>query len=488
MEVYGSVGTFFRDSSTTSAVTFSNSLLLSAAEYKNSFTLSKSSTTEQYSVGGDIILKVGCTQDNASMVIGSTQVDFKVGASIVFSAPYSQYKTVQDLIALVNSQSTFSASIGSSKYLFVAPSSLDRGTFYISRSNSAHQPCRIKEDAVQWSEMIAGSALAIPELSSQSGLPEPSAVEVFFSGGSKAGSTSASFVAAIDALEMVDTNFVVPLVSKDASDDISDGFTESSSTYTVDAVNAYLKSHVLKMSALKARKNRIAVGSRSGSYEDQKNAAGLLSSYRFGMAFQDVRVVNGSGVLEQFQPWMAAVVAAGMQAAAGYKGIVKKFANVFGVIKPEGDFNPARNSELEDALKAGLLILERVPTGGFRWVSDQMTYSVDNNFVYNSLQAVYIVDLMIMTLIQNFDRAVVGKSVAEVSATVALSFLDGQCFNFKRLRWIAASDDAPKGYKNARVKITGGVMEVSLEVKLAGIIYFVPISFTISQVVQEEQG
>jgi hypothetical protein len=113
-----------------------------------------------------------------------------------------------------------------------------------------------------------------------------------------------------------------------------------------------------------------------------------------------------------------------------------------------------------------------------------MTYTVDNNFVYNSLQAVYLADLMTLTLIQLFDRSVVGRSVAEISAAAGLALLESQMFDFLRLRWIAPSDDAPKGYKNAVVKISGGVMHISVEVKLAGLIYFVPISLTISQVEQ----
>jgi len=53
-----------------------------------------------------------------------------------------------------------------------------------------------------------------------------------------------------------------------------------------------------------------------------------------------------------------------------------------------------------------------------------------------------------------------------------------------RLRFIAPSDDAPKGYKNAKVSLKGGVMSIYLEAKLAGLIYFVPIQFEISQVEQ----
>ena len=56
--------------------------------------------------------------------------------------------------------------------------------------------------------------------------------------------------------------------------------------------------------------------------------------------------------------------------------------------------------------------------------------------------------------------------------------------DFLRLKLIAVSDDAPKGFKNATIKISGTAMVVQIEVKLNGTIYFVPINFLVSQVVQ----
>jgi hypothetical protein len=105
--------------------------------------------------------------------------------------------------------------------------------------------------------------------------------------------------------------------------------------------------------------------------------------------------------------------------------------------------------------------------------------------VFNSIQAVYLADLMTLSLIDAFDKVVVGQSVAEVSAAAALSFLQGQMYNFYRLKWIATSNDAPLGYKNASVRLVGGVMTVTVEAKLAGLIYFVPITLSISEVTQE---
>lgn len=488
MEIVSEPSTICKNPSTGAAASFATGkpLLVSSAETKVSTTISRSNVTDVFNAGGNVVASFGCTQELADMVVGDSDIKFRVNGAEVFSCAYSQFPTLKDVVDFASSQSTFSAATSLSSFNLTASSSLDRGTFKLSASGASSKPGRVKKDASEWQANVSAGSLATAALESgsQSGLPEAMDLAKFLTGGAKGGSTGADWVSAIDACQGVITNFMVPLISKDASEDILLGETESSSTYTVDAVNAYLKSHVIDMSSLKARKNRSAIVSKSGTYEAQKQAAASLSSYRVAMAFQDVKALSGSGTIVQYQPWMAAIIAAGMQAAAGYRGIVKKFANISGVVKPEKDFDTKIPSKLEDALTAGLLILEPVQTGGFRWVSDQTTYAADNNFVYNSLQAVYVADIMALTLIQNFDRAIVGKSVAEISAQVALVFLESEMFNFLRLRFIAPSDDAPKGYKNAKVSLKGGVMSIYLEAKLAGLIYFVPIQFEISQVEQ----
>jgi hypothetical protein len=201
------------------------------------------------------------------------------------------------------------------------------------------------------------------------------------------------------------------------------------------------------------------------------------------MAWAKMKDVSSDGTIKTFPAWYKAAKTAGLSAVAGYKGIVKKFVACSGVVYPAG-FDPRKRGDLEDALESGLLIIEPVNTGGFRYVSDQTTYNIDNNFVYNSIQAVYLADLISLTLIQNGDLVLVGKSVAQVGASVARGFIKTQMDNFLRLNWIARSDDAPLGYRNLSVQLQGGVLFISVEVKLAGLIYFVPISLAISEVTQ----
>lgn len=484
LAIEGNVDSIFRDPNTTLGAGLNNAFRTSPAELKMQIQISNGTRVDSYTVGGDIIIQIGCKIEDATVEVLNDRIEFKENNNLKFTALFSQFNTIKDLVDFINSQTNWSAAVTSSRYQLLRPDTLDKGVFGAT-GLSAVKAARIKRDAAFFSEIVNQNGVVSVEMLQNSGLPESTPTFQFLTGGAKGGTTAAAAVAAIDAAEELDTNFIVPLFSQDAAQDMLEGETESSSTYTIEAINAYVKSHVIEMSQFKRRKNRIAICSKKGTYESVREAAGQLSSNRVALCFQDIRNISGDGTIKQYQPWMAAVIAAGMQSAAGFRGIVKKIANISGAIQAAGDFNSSNPGQQEDALKSGLLFLERIPTGGFRWVSDQMTYSIDANFVYNSLQANYVADLMTLTLINRFDNAVVGKSVAEISAAAAKAILESELFNFLRLKWIAPSTDAPKGYKDPSVKIQGGVMTISVNVKIAGLIYFVPISLTLSQVTQE---
>lgn len=485
LELDGDVSSIFYNGILLEESGLSNALLSSDDEHQNAWTWSRDTVEQTFISGGEILLRLGCEEELATAEVDDDKIDFKINGVVVFSASFKEYKTMSDVVSLVNSNEKWSASLSNNRLAAVNPKELDNGDYTVTTSIAGNETSRIKRDAVVWAEAVSGGALASAELSQQSGLPEEITPDQFLADGAKAGTTSAEFVAAIDAAQSVETNFMTALISRDALADINDGETESSSTYSIDAVNAYLKAHVLQMSQIKIRRNRVAITSRDGATKDSEDAAGDLSTSRAAMVFQRVKDVNASGQIETFQPWLNAIAVAGMQAAAGYKGIVKKSVNISGVSTAENDFNPKKVGDLERVLKAGLLPIEPINTGGFRYVSDQTTYSVDNNFVYNSLQAVYIADLITLDLIQTYDRLVVGKSVAQITAPAALAILESKMSDYKILRWISPSIDAPLGYTNAKVKISGPALIIDVEIKLAGLIYFVPIALTLSQVEQE---
>lgn len=490
-------------------------LLTSTAEYN--VTLNTNRQSDQVSEvltpdGGKVALTIGYNGTTASLTIGTsnpltltTTVTGGVGQNL--SINLTKYKTVSDLAKFISSQPGYSA-IASTTLVGQLPlivtykdshnsvvgtfTTLDAGTYTICSENGA-LPGRIKRDAyalfvdLNSSSILVQLGTTIPPMQATAGLPEPQAT-FFLSGGAKGGTISTNsnkgVTGAIDACQKLQINFLVTLFSQDAAIDTLSNNTDSSSDYTVDGLNAYAKSHVLLMSTFKRRRNRQAFVSKRSTFANDKLAANNLAHYRVTMTFQDVNVVDSSGNITQFQPWMGAVLAAGMQAAGFYRSILFKLINCSGAVMNTGtqDFDSGSDSDLEAAVKNGLLAIQPAPNGGFRWNTDQTTYGIDANFVFNSTQVVYTADTVALSSAQRMEDAFVGQSLADVNANVALSFLKGIFSDLKRLKLLVGDDEAPAGFSTAKVKITQNTMTVLATVKVSGPIVFIPISFQIVQV------
>lgn len=463
-------------------------VLVSPTEYIAKLTASRQldSITEDISAGGAVALKVGYMGTTGSLVNDGTTITITVtggAGSSPAALTIADYPTISDLVAYIGSLTGFTAAAGTAVLGQQPTASLDQGTFGIA-GQFASTPGRIKQDAYKFFNTVANNAVLV-ELSEQpaSGLPAPQALG-FLAGGTKGATTDAIFNNAVDKLQLARGNFLIPLFSRDASEDIDDNLTDLGSTYTIDNIHAYCRAHVLTMSTLKRRRNRQAFLSKRDTFENDKTAAGNMASFRCSMAFEDVKDLKSTGGIFQFQPWMASVKAAAVQAAGFYRPLFRKNLAISGALQAAGDFDFNNDDEMEDALLSGLLPIKQDETGGFYFVSDQTTYGKDTNFVYNSIQAVYVADTVTLTIGQRMEKAFVGQSLADVSAGFALATLDSIMEDMRRLKLITASDDAPKGFKNAKITIKGGTMIVSLEIKLAGALYFIPISVLVSKVEQ----
>lgn len=480
-DVSGNAVTFLSTSSTPT-------LFVSANEYQATLKVTRQfdNVLETITAGGTIAMRVGYAGTTATLTINNTQLTTSVvsglGGNLVITL--SDFKTISDLVAFINSQTGYTASLSTTLTGQLPVASLDQGTFGICGQFNGTQPGRIKADAYKFFKAVTGGSATVNlAVEAATGLPEVQPVQ-YLAGGVKGGSTAAGVQAAIDALQKVRGNFLVPLFARDATDDITDVLTETTSTYTIDAINASAKSHVISMSQVKRRKPRLAFVSKRTTFAKAKEAANNLASERCNLFFQDFKNLDSSGNIKQFQPWMGAVLAAGMQGAGFYRAIFNKGINCSGIVQAAGDFSDMDDGAVEDALLNGLMVARRPEEGGFKWVSDQTTYGKDENFVFNSIQAMYVADLITQTTALRMERAFIGQSVADVSAAVALAFFESIMADFRRLKLIAPSDDAPKGFQNVTISLSGPVMLVSAEVKLAGAIYFIPISFLVTQTVQ----
>lgn len=438
--------------------------------------------SETLDVNAEVALSLGYLGTSGTVTITDNVLTTTVvgGAGGNLSLQLAQFRTVADLADFINNQAGYSASCAASAQQ-LAPAALDDVTNVgIATSVAGNKPGRIKDAANDFNAALATSRGLAFEPQANAGLPAPMALPAFLAGGARGATLAADIVNAVNQMAGIQVNIIVPLFSQDASADIAAGLTNSQSTYTIDAVHAAVKSHCIQYSTPKLKKNRLAILSQKGAYLAVKAKAQSLANYRCNLAVQEATQVNSQGVITVFQPWYSACVAAGMQAGGFYKSITNKFANVIAITDPTG-FDSGSPGDVEDALDAGLLIMTK-DTAGNRWVSDQTTYGFDTNFVYNSLQAVYCSDILALDLADSFQKAFVGKSLADVDAATALSFLAQKMDGYKKIKLIAASDDAPLGYKNAKVAIVAPEMDVAVEVKLATAIYFVPISISLSQV------
>jgi hypothetical protein len=437
---------------------------------------------ESFLISAEVAITLGYEGTTATVTITDSLLTTSVtgGSGSNLSVDLSGFPTIADLASYINTQTGYTATVVPESTQN-PPSALDNVTAAgICSTTASLEPGRIKKAAYKFNNKLAESAVLDFTLTATLGLPDVMANKAFLAGGLKGATTAANFVSVLSDLEGVDVNLVVPLFSRNATADIADGLTDSASTYTIDAVNASVKSHVLKMSTAKIKKHRLAICSFWGSYSDAKSKAGSLANARICLTMQRSSQVNSVGAVVNHLPWHTAAIAAGMQAAGFYKAIINKFANVISFEDPTG-FDSGNNGDIEDALDAGLLFLEKAIIGN-KWVSDQTTYGQDTNFVYNSLQAMYGSDLVSLDLTQSFQNAFVGQSLADVDASTALSFLASKMSQYKTQKLIAASDDAPLGFKNAKISISGPIMTVSVEIKLATAILFIPISIEISQV------
>lgn len=461
--------------------------ITSASEYVAEMTFSRQfdNISEDLYAGGQAALLLSYVGTTAQAVISDGVLTITVTGGTGSSPDpitLADYPTISDLAKYICTLTGFTASPGTAVIGASPTLSLDEGTFNIASVFGAFTG-RIKQDAWKvFNKINSESVLVQLDKEPSAGQPAVAALG-YLTGGAKGSTSDSAVAAAIDAIGKISGNFVVPLFSRDAYNDIVDGQTDPASTYTIDGINAYVRSHVLKMATLKRRKNRQAFLSYRGTFLDAKTRSANLGQQRCSMSFMDVRVAP-NGTVKQYQPWMCAALAASMQAVGFYRPIVARGVNISGALQAAGDFDPSDIDQLEDALTSGLLPLRRNDAGRWIWGSDQTTYAQDNNWIFNSIQATYVADLVALTTSMRMEAAFVGKSIADVSATLALTTLEGIMDDMLKLKLLAKSDDAPRGYRNAKIKISGPAMQVSLEIKVAGAIYFIPIRFMVTQVQQ----
>jgi hypothetical protein len=403
-----------------------------------------------------------------------------------------QYPTLAALASYLNAQPGYKAEVDA-VYANLSPLKLDQVSALgiLSLTDSPVAPAgRVKKDKSDVTDLFAESSILEAEISATRGLPDAQA-KVFLAGGIVGATSAAALVAALDEFEKVRINTVVPLFSRDASQDIAEGKTDESSTYLIDSIHAAVKSHCTLMSNTKNRSERHCVLAFRGSYADAKDKAAALSSFRCQLVFQDVKALSTDGQSKWMQPHALAAEVAGMRSGAVIGlPLTFKFFNISGLRHttsqldevPEDvviDFEP--RTQYDDAIDAGLTFLENPASGGFRCVVDNTTYTKDDNWVYNRMATLHASDVVVYDFRTRLENAIIGSRNTDWTEVSIRALCESLLTGYRGQGLLGSTADAPNGFSNLSVILSGNTVVIDATVILVEGIDFVLSTITLKR-------
>ncbi len=478
---------------------------LSAQQYTPSLEASRTVTLsqkrdlldEEDTIGGNIALSAGFDSagDDASaadVTVDATNVTISVtGGAEAGSKAFkkSDFATLTELAAAIALETGWSVAADALSGQ-LSPDVLDEVASVGALSEQGESPARIKKDASEFNDLLGLSTLvAIDGAEPDTGLPDIEG-EKFFSGAVLGATSTSAITDALDAFTKVRLNSIVPLFSRDATADISDGLTDVGSAYTIVGIHQAVKTHLSLMATTKRRSERQGYLSFKDTFDNSKIRAQEIADARSQLVIQDIRQIQADGSLVFFLPWALAVMLAGARGGAPVgTPLTNKNFNVAGIRHTSQplstaeediilDFDP--DTQFDEAIQNGLTFLEAPQTGGFRLVVDNTTYGRDANFVFNRGNVLYAADVLVFDLRNQLESIYVGKkniiNAVEVKSTVE-SIMD----QFLSQGITVQSDDAPNGFKDLVVRIEGNTIFVNLVAKLVEGIDFVLIDLTIQR-------
>jgi hypothetical protein len=395
-------------------------------------------------IGGQVFLEVGFVGAGATAASVSidplrTMTITPVGGSISpLVIRLNKYKTLQNLADFINTQTGFAASVPVTRNKTLPTSVLDmvQSVGALGAWSAGSTPARLKGDYYSFKTFLDNNfgliAFAPGTLILKAGLPAAEATAAFLQGAVIGGTLDSDVQAGLDAALKIDVRNVVPLISRDAVQDVSDSLTDPASSYTIDSTNAAVKAHVATASSIKVKRERFGVLSVHDSFANAKQKCANMGYERLQMTFQLFNALDGSGAIQWFLPWMGAVaVATGRsQAALGTSMLRKPIAVT--AVKHIGaksvfddtlvpDFDPEDVGMLEDAITAGLLTFRAVQGFGVRMESpDLTTRSRENDpegWVWERANVLFTLDEVrqtVRSVLENF----IGNRQADTSTAV----------------------------------------------------------------------
>jgi hypothetical protein len=435
-------------------------------------------------LGGNSVITVTNASVGSTVSIDASNVILFDG-TLTTTLAKSSYATVADLIADIAIIAGWSLSVVSTGADPRLPLSvLDQVT-----SLSAVGGASVKKDAYEVQQFFAQSNIASLSGGPSIGLPT-ALLETSLSGGALGGSSSAEIVNGLAKFEKLRLNSIVPLFSRDSSADVTDGITDSSSSYTIDGIHQAVKTHCSLMASTKKKSERQGYLSCKDSYVNCKAKALNIADARQQLIIQDIKQNDSQGNLKWFMPWAGAALLAGARGGSPVGNpMTFKYFNMSGIrqtgqsmstaeVNIINDFDP--DTQYDDGIINGISFFDHPQTGGFRMVLDNTTYGKDGNWVYNRAHVLYAADIIAFDFRSQLENIYVGLK-NNVAASAIKSTCDSILSTYLAQGITVRTSDAANGYKQLVVQINGNTVNISVVVKLVEGIDFVLADITLQR-------
>lgn len=427
--------------------------------------------TENLNTKGESVLLIGCKIPKSKVVI--TEEEFKLIIDDVEVASFllSEFGTLQELVEAINLVSPdWSASISSVSFSNIHPYMLDKiDRFCFSPTGKC---LKIKKDYSEIVRFFSESKLVTLEKGTRAQGLLPEMPEIAFSGGKKGETTMEAIIQALESAKKVNLNFIVPLFSRDATQDKLEGITSPQSVYEISSIHALVKNHINEMKSVRNKMERQAVLSFVGSFESCKIKAFELADPRIQLVIQSVKQVDSRGIAKWFQPWMLACSIAGARSGSPIgTPLTFKYLNITDF--KHQDFDP--NVQCDEAIKAGITFVEKPMTGGIRIVVDNTTYSKDDNWFYNRASCIYASDIAMQNWRSRMDMFIGKKNNIQLADVQLVA--EGLLREF-RAQGITVGQT---GYRDLSIKIQGNTIICKVTLILVEGIEFVLTESTMTR-------
>ena len=412
----------------------------------------------------------------ATMTISGATLAAKTLATTVTGGPGGEDfsialngKTVKDIVDIISSKSAFTVSLKNTQSGSVTDATdLDDAAAVDIKT----APVEIFKNLKELEEIINEESQLVTAaiINNVVGIPAV-ASKVFLSGAVKGPSATADFTAGFAASMAKAYNVLLPAISRDAASDITDGLTDPASSYDLDSILAGMDTHLRLRGTIKNRKEAQGMaGTRDSDIQDSYDKAQSLGSELIQLCVQDVLVQNSDSELEWKHPHVQAGLMAGIRLGTeigeplttktlNCSGIGHVVSNTTGL--STGNFDA--DVDFGPAIDNGILFAEQ-KTGAIEVVVDNTTYGKDANFVWNRGSVIEAAHFIARSLRARGNLFIGGKTVSGLRTSLETGMKD-ELDSLFRNRILSPSDDAPTGYKNLNVSISGNTANISVHVK-----------------------